>query len=574
MENYLVSARKYRPATFKSVVGQNAITETLRNAIKNNQLAQAFLFCGPRGVGKTSCARILAKTINCQNLQDDIEACNECESCKSFNDSASFNIHELDAASNSGVEDIRSLVDQVRIPPQAGKYKVYIIDEVHMLSASAFNAFLKTLEEPPPYAKFILATTEKHKIIPTILSRCQIFDFQRITVQDIAKHLHFVAEKEKVTTEEEALILIAQKSDGALRDALSMFDQIVSYSNGNVSYEQVCENLNILDYDYYFRFVDFALESKIPETLDLFNEVLKKGFDSYYFLTGFAEHFRNLLVGKDNITVDLMDVGQKVKEKYIEQANKTSLAFLIKAISILTKADINYKESYNKRLLAELCLMQICNFHNNTMEETQKKNTKQKPIKETASQEAEPKTTTAVPETSSQANSQAKEKTEEPPEEFTHKKVIAAGGVSIKELKKSLESKNQVAEESLQKGPLNSFTTDQMMLIWDEYLASIKNNKKNLFSILNRCKPTLKNESNIEIFVENKVAEYEIISHKEFLVPFLRKKLENVEIDLIVTLNQEKLEKKAYTDQEKFKTMAEKNPHLHTLKQELHLDYY
>lgn len=574
MENYLVSARKYRPSTFKSVVGQDAITETLRNAIKNNQLAQAFLFCGPRGVGKTSCARILAKTINCQNLQNDIEACNECESCKSFNASASFNIHELDAASNSGVEDIRNLVDQVRIPPQAGKYKVYIIDEVHMLSASAFNAFLKTLEEPPPYAKFILATTEKHKIIPTILSRCQIFDFQRITVQDIAKHLLYVAEQENVKTEEQALLLIAQKSDGALRDALSMFDQIVSYSSGNVSYEQVCENLNILDYDYYFRFVDLALESNIPAALELFNQVLKKGFDSYYFLTGFAEHFRNLLVGKDNITVDLMDVGQKVKEKYIEQANKTSLNFLIQSISILTKADINYKESYNKRLLAELCLMQICSFHQNkATEETQKKNTKQSVKEEAPKQE-----TTAAPiKTSPENNNKEKQevpKQKEKPAEFTHKKTIAAGGISIKELEKSLESQNQVAEQDLQKGPLNDFNADQMIVVWDEYLASIKDSKKNIFSILNRCKPRLTSENKIEVFVENKVAEYEIISHKEILVPYLRKKLENAEIDLIVTLNQEKLEKKAYTDEEKFKTMADKNPHLHKLKQELHLDYY
>ncbi|HDQ15882.1 MAG TPA: DNA polymerase III subunit gamma/tau [Bacteroidetes bacterium] len=574
MENYLVSARKYRPSTFKSVVGQDAITETLRNAIKNNQLAQAFLFCGPRGVGKTSCARILAKTINCQNLQNDIEACNECESCKSFNASASFNIHELDAASNSGVEDIRNLVDQVRIPPQAGKYKVYIIDEVHMLSASAFNAFLKTLEEPPPYAKFILATTEKHKIIPTILSRCQIFDFQRITVQDIAKHLLYVAKQEKVKTEEQALLLIAQKSDGALRDALSMFDQIVSYSSGNVSYEQVCENLNILDYDYYFRFVDLALESNIPAALELFNQVLKKGFDSYYFLTGFAEHFRNLLVGKDNITVDLMDVGQKVKEKYIEQANKTSLNFLIQSISILTKADINYKESYNKRLLVELCLMQICSFYQNkAAEETQKKNTKQSVKEKTPKQE-----TTAAPiKTSPENNNKKKQevpKQEKKSAEFTHKKTIAAGGISIKELEKSLESQNQVAEENLQKGPLNDFSADQMIVVWDEYLASIKDSKKNIFSILNRCKPRLTSENKIEIFVENKVAEYEIISHREMLVPYLRKKLENAEIDLIVTLNQEKLEKKAYTNEEKFKTMADKNPHLHTLKQELHLDYY
>ncbi len=299
MENFIVSARKYRPITFDTVVGQASITGTLKNAIKNNQLAQAFLFCGPRGVGKTTCARILAKTINCQNITENMEACDKCESCTSFNNSASFNIYELDAASNNSVDDIRSLVDQVRIPPQVGKYKVYIIDEVHMLSAAAFNAFLKTLEEPPPYAKFILATTEKHKIIPTILSRCQIFDFKRILIEDIAKHLAFVAGKENIEADTDALHIIAQKADGALRDALSIFDQLVSFAGNHLTYDDVINNLNVLDYDYYFKITDYFLQNDIPSSLILFNEIIDKGFDGQHFLIGLGEHFRNLLVCKD-----------------------------------------------------------------------------------------------------------------------------------------------------------------------------------------------------------------------------------------------------------------------------------
>lgn len=360
MENFVVSARKYRPQTFDSVVGQSHITTTLKNAIKNNHLAQAFLFCGPRGVGKTTNARILAKTINCQNLTDDIEACNECESCKSFNTGSSLNIHELDAASNNSVDDIRNLVDQVRYPPQAGKYKIYIIDEVHMLSNQAFNAFLKTLEEPPSYAIFILATTEKHKIIPTILSRCQIFDFNRIQVKDIADHLEGIAGKESITAEQEALHLIAQKADGALRDALSMFDLIVTFSSDNtITYKKTIDNLHILDYDYYFKMTDMLFEENISEVLLTFDKILREGFDGHNFIVGLSEHFRNLLVCKDAATIKLLSVSEEVQKKYQAQSQKVPLSFLVTALNVANMCDLQYKSSKNARLHVELALIKM-----------------------------------------------------------------------------------------------------------------------------------------------------------------------------------------------------------------------
>ncbi len=360
MENFVVSARKYRPSAFETVVGQGHITTTLKNAIKNNHLAQAFLFCGPRGVGKTTCARILAKTINCTNLSEDAEACDNCESCKSFNTGASMNIHELDAASNNSVDDIRNLVEQVRYAPQSGKYKIYIIDEVHMLSASAFNAFLKTLEEPPSYAIFILATTEKHKIIPTILSRCQIFDFNRIQVKDITHHLVKIAEKEKIKYEEEALHLIAQKADGALRDALSIFDLIVTYSLGNaITYKATIENLHILDYDYYFKITDAILTENSSNLLLLFDEILAKGFDGHNFIVGLCEHFRNLMVCKDEATLKLLEVSDSAKQKYKEQSKVASTSLLLSGLSIANQCDVQYKSSKNTRLHIELALMKM-----------------------------------------------------------------------------------------------------------------------------------------------------------------------------------------------------------------------
>jgi DNA polymerase-3 subunit gamma/tau len=362
MDNFIVSARKYRPATFQTVVGQLHITGTLKNAIKNNQLAQAFLFCGPRGVGKTTCARILAKTINCENLSPDAEACGTCHSCISFQNGNSFSIHELDAASNNSVEDIRSLIEQVRIPPQSGKYKIYIIDEVHMLSQQAFNAFLKTLEEPPNYAIFILATTEKHKILPTILSRCQIFDFNRIRVEDIALHLAEIAQKEGIAYDEDGLHLIAQKADGGLRDALSMFDQIVSFSSKNVNYKSVIDNLNILDYDYYFKLTDAILSEDVANSLLIFDEILGNGFDGNHFITGLASHFRNLLVCKDASTLKLLEVSEGIRQKYNSQSQASSLSFLISALNISNQCDLNYKTSKNQRLQVELTLIKLCHI--------------------------------------------------------------------------------------------------------------------------------------------------------------------------------------------------------------------
>ena len=360
MENFVVSARKYRPITFDTVVGQGSITNTLKNAIRNNTLAQAFLFCGPRGVGKTTCARIMAKTINCLHPTENMEACNECESCRAFNNNASFNIYELDAASNNSVEDIRSLVDQVRIPPQIGQYKVYIIDEVHMLSAAAFNAFLKTLEEPPAYAKFILATTEKHKIIPTILSRCQIFDFKRITVDDIAKHLAYVAQSEGVTAEPEALNIIAQKADGALRDALSIFDQMVSFSGKNITYKDVIDNLNVLDYDYYFQIVDHILRGETSDILLILNDIISKGFEPQHFVSGMGNHLRSLMVCKDPATVQLLEVSEQLRQRYLAQSQACPMPFLIRALEINNKCDIDYRAANNKRLHLEIALLKMC----------------------------------------------------------------------------------------------------------------------------------------------------------------------------------------------------------------------
>lgn len=369
-EEFIVSARKYRPQTFDTVVGQKSVTSTLRNAIKNSQLAQAFLFCGPRGVGKTTTARILAKTINCFNRTEQIEACDQCDSCNSFNEGASLNIYELDAASNNSVDDIRKLIEQVRLAPQIGTHKVYIIDEVHMLSNAAFNAFLKTLEEPPKHAIFILATTEKHKIIPTILSRCQIFDFSRIKVKDIADYLASIAVKESITIDPEALFLIAQKADGALRDALSIFDQIVTFAGSNITYQNVVENLNVLDYDYYFRIVDYAQKEDIPNALLLYNEVSEKGFDGHNFIVGLSNHFRNLLVCKDIRTASLLEVGDTAENRYIQQAKEVDSHTILRSLAVLSKTDVEYKQAKNQRLLVEIALMQLCSLK----QELEKKN--------------------------------------------------------------------------------------------------------------------------------------------------------------------------------------------------------
>lgn len=359
MDNFIVSARKYRPQHFNTVVGQSHITNTLKNAIISKQLAQAYLFCGPRGVGKTTCARIFAKTINCTNVSPQGEACDQCESCVSFDSGASLNVYELDAASNNSVDDIRNLVDQVRFAPQLGEYKVYVIDEVHMLSTAAFNAFLKTLEEPPKHAKFILATTEKHKIIPTILSRCQVFNFNRIKTEDISNHLAFMAKEEHVTFEIEALHVIAQKADGGLRDACSIFDQMVAFTGNHLTYKQVVENLNVLDYDYYFKITDAFVANNLPEIMVTFDDILKKGFDAHNFLIGLGEHLRNILVSKDPQTISLLEVSESLKQRYAQQAQLCSLTFLLKSLALISKTDVNYKSAKNQRLLVEMALMQL-----------------------------------------------------------------------------------------------------------------------------------------------------------------------------------------------------------------------
>lgn len=374
MDNYIVSARKYRPSTFQSVVGQRALTTTLKNAIASNKLAHAYLFCGPRGVGKTTCARIFAKTINCLSPVSDGEACNSCESCVAFNEQRSYNIHELDAASNNSVDDIRSLIDQVRIPPQIGKYKVYIIDEVHMLSSAAFNAFLKTLEEPPHHAVFILATTEKHKILPTILSRCQIYDFNRISITDTVEHLQYVASSENIRVEPEALNILAQKADGGMRDALSIFDQVASFTDGNITYKAIIDNLNVLDYDYYFRLTESILKNDITDSLLIFNDILNKGFDSHNIIIGLAEHFRDLLVCKDVRTVLLFEVGASIRKRYVEMAERCDTQFLYNAIELVNECDLNYRLSKNKKLLVELTLIRLCQLttRENTGDEKKK----------------------------------------------------------------------------------------------------------------------------------------------------------------------------------------------------------
>ena len=561
MENFVVSARKYRPSTFETVVGQNSITSTLKNAIKQQQLAQAFLFCGPRGVGKTTCARILAKTINCTHVTENFEPCNVCDSCISFNEQTSFNIHELDAASNNSVDDIRALVDQVRIPPQAGRYKVYIIDEVHMLSASAFNAFLKTLEEPPPYAKFILATTEKHKIIPTILSRCQIFDFKRITVDDIAKHLLYVANCEKIRFEEDALHMIAQKADGALRDALSIFDQIAISSDNNITFQSVIDNLNILDYEYYFRMTEIILENNIHEALNQIEKVIENGFDGQIFLAGFASHLRSLLVCKDEITLKLLESSESIKRKYKDLASRCPESFLVRNLEIANRFDFEYKNSNNKRLHVEIAFIQMCTIATSTGKTTVQTEEIKKKVEPANIASEDNKVYTPAPKTTLDTN------TSQP----VKKASITVGNVvSLKDEKKPEEV--EVVKESEIRYGEEPFGEAKLFEAWEE-MAKEYEKQPTFYSGLIQHKPELISDYKYSILLDNKTLMEKFASNKPAILHFLKTALKNNQLEIEEQLNTENNgDAKPYSSMDKFKAMTEKNPDLQLFKDQLDLD--
>jgi DNA polymerase-3 subunit gamma/tau len=599
VDNFIVSARKYRPATFETVVGQQHITNTLKNAIKNNQLAQAFLFCGPRGVGKTTCARILAKTINCTDLQPNGEACGVCPSCVSFQNGNSFNIHELDAASNNSVDDIRSLIEQVRIPPQGARFKVYIIDEVHMLSQAAFNAFLKTLEEPPHYAIFILATTEKHKILPTILSRCQIFDFNRIGVDDMADHLASIAQKEAIKYEADGLHIIAQKADGGLRDALSMFDQIVSFSDANVTYRSVIDNLNILDYDYYFNITDSLLAENTAKTLLYFDEILTKGFDGAHFISGLSEHFRNLLVTKDASTLKLLEVSEGIKAKYLQQSQAASVSFLLSAMNIANQCDLNYKLSKNQRLQVELALLKMCHLlsvfslattpltvmPDNSEQLKKKPDTSaislQQPANNGVAMVADaPAAYTPTPkivEPVKQATPGIKEElvAEKPKPSF----IPNAGTASIKipSLKDIGNVSETIAEEEdpyLKGDAKEAFTFDDFLREWNTYATKIKaEGKMNLLPVFITEAPTMLQPYVFEIVVGNKVQEDLFRDEKPFFLNYMRTTLKNFDLEVNTRIDKQTAAKRPYTAQEKYQHMAAKNPNLAELRKRFNLDF-
>lgn len=587
MENFIVSARKYRPDRFDKVVGQQNITNTLKNAIHNNHLAQAFLFSGPRGVGKTTVARLMAKTLNCTNITEDTEPCNECDSCKTFNQSSSFNVHELDAASNNSVEDIRSLVDQVRIPPQAGAYKVYIIDEVHMLSTAAFNAFLKTLEEPPPYAKFILATTEKHKIIPTILSRCQSYDFQRIPVDQIRDHLMNVAQAESIKAEQEALQMIAQKADGALRDALSIFDQVVNYAGGQVTYEHVVENLNILDYDYYFRLSDFFQNGDIHNSLLLFEEISIKGFAGQQFLTGLGNHLRNLLVCRDEKTVKLLEVGAEIRKKYLNYAQRFDTAKLLSMIDITNKADLAYRNANNKRLQIELALMQICSLSYTEEKKTSlisenEKHTLAKPgkTKESPAPKQHKNTNSQndpVNKDNQNKNTIAKSDTKQEAKNTkdntvkTNKSASKLSTISLKDDDYQEEEKEPKEEATAPEGPVLEVNEKELNEALEAYYIREKELKPSFIADLKNSNPKITDKATIELKLTNK-----IYTKREYILDlqnFLKERLNNAFIKININLQAEKAENKVFTSKEKFERMKEVNPEIENFKQQLDLDY-
>ena len=603
MENYIVSARKYRPSTFESVVGQRALTTTLKNAISSGKLAHAYLFCGPRGVGKTTCARIFAKTINCLNPTADGEACNECESCRAFNEQRSYNIHELDAASNNSVDDIRQLVEQVRIPPQIGKYKVYIIDEVHMLTTSAFNAFLKTLEEPPHHAIFILATTEKHKILPTILSRCQIYDFNRISVEDTIAHLAYVASKEGIQAEPEALNVIALKADGGMRDALSIFDQVVSFTGGNITYQAVIEDLNVLDYEYYFRLTDNFLENKVSDSLLLFNEVLNKGFDGNHFITGLSMHLRDLLVSKDDVTLPLLQVGASIRERYRTQAQKCPVNFLYRAMKLCNDCDLNYRASKNKRLLVELTLIQAAQITAETDDVSGGRGPKQtlKPIFNQAAAQPQQQATPAAPRPMPQPKPAAPQ-AQQPattapapnaapvhaaptgllPQQTEEKKIPTMKksglGISIKHA--------QTAEPQKAAAPVAApkttampdedymFNERDVNYYWQEYAGRMPQEQVALAKRMQTMHVKLINSTTFEAVVDNGIIAQEFNALVPSIQNYLRTSLKNRKVTMTVRVSAPEEKTRAYSKAEKFQMMNEKNDALQKLKERFGLEFY
>ena len=621
MENYIVSARKYRPSTFESVVGQRALTTTLKNAIATQKLAHAYLFCGPRGVGKTTCARIFAKTINCMTPTADGEACNQCESCVAFNEQRSYNIHELDAASNNSVDDIRQLVEQVRIPPQIGKYKVYIIDEVHMLSASAFNAFLKTLEEPPRHAIFILATTEKHKILPTILSRCQIYDFNRISVEDTVNHLSYVASKEGITAEPEALNVIAMKADGGMRDALSIFDQVVSFTGGNITYKSVIDNLNVLDYEYYFRLTDCFLENKVSDALLLFNDILNKGFDGSHFITGLSSHFRDLLVGKDPVTLPLLEVGASIRQRYQEQAQKCPLPFLYRAMKLCNECDLNYRISKNKRLLVELTLIQVAQLTTEGDDVSGGRGPTKtiKPIftQPAAAQQPQVASATQVQQASlhtspSSVTTQAVNGTTarhpqasaavQPgasassgaassapsqgagvvPTVKEERKIpvmkMSSLGVSIKNPQRDQTTQNTVTTHVPRvQQPEEDFIFNDRDLnyYWQEYAGQLPKEQDALTKRMQMLRPVLLNNSTtFEVVVDNEFAAKDFTALIPELQDYLRGRLKNSKVMMTVRVSEATETVRPVGRVEKFQMMAQKNQALMQLKDEFGLELY
>lgn len=574
MENYIVSARKYRPTTFESVVGQQALTQTLRNAIRSNRLAHAYLFCGPRGVGKTTCARIFAKTINCLNPTTEHEACNECESCAAFNEQRSFNIHELDAASNNSVEDIRSLIDQVRIPPQIGKYSVYIIDEVHMLSQGAFNALLKTLEEPPSYAIFILATTERHKILPTILSRCQVYDFSRITVADTIRHLQYVAKSEGITASEEALNVVAQKADGGMRDALSIFDQLVAFCGKTITYEQAIDVLNVLSSEYYFRLIDIALQGVVPEALLLLNEVLQKGFDAGHFITGLAQHLRDVLVSKDSATTQLLETSDAIRMHYQQQSTRCNARWIFNALDIVNTCDMNYRTARNKRLTVELALVKLCRLVE--VPEVQSVS-----VQSPGVQKVQPVQPAPVPSAPVVAPSQSTS-TVSRPAASTPKTAPAAPPMAMPSLGNlgqikasttpAADTTTPASEVNQQPKELRNtpFTIDQLIDAWaglSEYFPG----EERLNAMLTTVIPELISPELCRITVANPWQKQEFAKFGRTVMNIVRDRLKNDQLKLQVEVGDYKKTTRAYTSAEKYKVLEQMNPNIADLRTRLNL---